>query len=466
VTGRGDSRRPRGLKLIHAVRYQPFFSSNNANLSTNHKVRKQIIRDKIDRFHFATCLKAEHFCIMLNFEEALARILSAIPPPATEIVPLNRACGRISAETVASPIDLPPFDNSAMDGYAVRSKDVASANPAQPVRLRLTGRVAAGETFGGEAGPGTCVRLFTGSPLPRGADAVVMQEDTRSAPNEPQQVLILDTAKPGENVRPRGEDIKRGATLAEAGQLLTVGHICLLAASGRSEVRAGRQPVVGLLATGSELREAGQELRPGQIYESNRLGLAALLERIGCIPRIFPLVADAPKAVRATLETALNQCDAVLTSGGVSVGEMDFVKSAFEAAGGELQFWRVAIKPGRPFVFGRCRGKFLFGLPGNPVSALVTFVLLARPALLRWQGATDVSPLRNPGVLAEPFSNPGQRRHFMRVRLDREGRVFSAGLQASHALSSLAAANGLVDVPPETHLPAGATVQVIQLGGA
>lgn len=399
---------------------------------------------------------------MLKFEEALARILSAIPPPATEIVALNRACGRILAERVASPIDLPPFDNSAMDGYAVQSKDVASANPAQPVRLRLSGRVAAGESFGDGVAPGTCVRLFTGSPLPRGADAVVMQEDTRTEPEEPQQVLILDTAKPGENVRPRGEDIKRGATLAEAGQLLTVGHICLLAASGRAEVRVGRQPVVGLLATGSELSEAGQQLGPGQIYESNRLGLAALLERIGCIPKVFPLVADEPEAIRAALETALSECDAVLTSGGVSVGEMDFVKSAFEATGGELQFWRVAIKPGRPFVFGRCREKFLFGLPGNPVSALVTFVLLARPALLRWQGAVDVSPPRSPGVLAEPLANPGARRHFMRVKLDREGKVFSAGLQASHALSSLAAANGLVDVPPETRLAAGETVQVIR----
>ena len=403
---------------------------------------------------------------MLEFEEALARILAAIPPPVSELALLNRACGRVLTEPVASPIDLPPFDNSAMDGYAVRSADVASATAASPVRLRLSGRVAAGESYGGEIGPGTCVRLFTGSPLPRGADAVVMQEDTRTESNTPQQVLILDTAKPGENVRPRGEDIKHGTKIADAGQILTVGHICLLAAVGRAEVKVGRQPVVGLLATGSELREVGQQLGPGQIYESNRLGLAALLEHIGCVSKCFPLVADAPEAVRAALETALSECDAVLTSGGVSVGEMDFVKSAFEAAGGELQFWRVAIKPGRPFVFGRCRNKFLFGLPGNPVSALVTFVLLARPALLRWQGAIDVSPPYSPGVLVEPLANPGQRRHFMRVRLDREGKVFSAGLQASHALSSLAAANGLVDVPPESSLPVGATVQVIQLGGA
>jgi len=466
VTGRGDSRRPRGLKLIHAVLYQPFFSSNNAYLSINHHVRKQIIRDKKATFHFATCLKDEHFGSMLEFEEALARILAAIPPPAGEVVPLNRACGRVLVEPVASPIDLPPFDNSAMDGYALRSADIASASPAQPVRLRLSGRVAAGETFSGEVSPGTCVRLFTGSPLPRGADAVVMQEDTRTEPKEPHQVLILDTAKSGENVRLRGGDIKQGATLAEAGKLLTVGHICLLAATGRAEVEVGRQPIVGLLATGSELREAGQQLGPGQIYESNRSGLSALLERIGCVPKAFPLVADTPDTVRAALESALNECDAVITSGGVSVGEMDFVKGAFEAAGGELQFWRVAIKPGRPFVFGRCRGKLLFGLPGNPVSAIVTFVLLARAALLRWQGVKDVTSPCNPGVLAEPLANPGQRRHFMRVKLDGSGKVFSAGLQASHALSSLATANGLVDVPPGTRLAAGETVKVIRWDGA
>ncbi len=399
---------------------------------------------------------------MLEFEEALALILAAMPPPVTEVVPLDRAHGRVLNETVVSAVDLPPFDNSAMDGYAVRAADVSSASPAGPVRLRPAGRVAAGETFSGEVVSGSCVRLFTGSPLPRGADAVVMQEDTRVETDKPQEIFILDAVKPGENVRVRGGDIKQGETVAEAGQVLTVGHICLLAATGRAELKVGRQPVVGLLATGSELREPGQSLGPGQIYESNRLGLAALLGRSGCVPKIFPLVADAPETVRGAFEAVLRECDAVVTSGGVSVGEMDFIKSAFEAIGGELQFWRVSIKPGRPFVFGRCRGKFLFGLPGNPVSALVTFVLLARPALLRWQGAVDVSPPRHPGVLAEPLANPGARRHFMRVRLDGSGKVFSAGLQASHVLSSLAAANGLVDVPPETHLPAGATVQVIQ----
>ena len=281
-------------------------------------------------------------------------------------------------------------------------------------------------------------------------------------PNAPGEVLILTPAQPGENVRPRGEDVKRGATLAEAGEVLSVGRIGLLAAAGLARVQVGRQPVVGLLATGSELTEPGQPLAPGRIYESNRLALAALIKRAGAVPKVFPLVADALAATAPALADAFDQCDAVVTSGGVSVGEMDFLKRAFEQIGGKLQFWKVAIKPGRPFVFGRLRGKLLFGLPGNPVSALVTFLLLVRPALLRWQGATDVSLPAHPGVLAEPLANPGERRHFMRVKVDPAGKVRSAGIQASHVLSSLAAANGLVDVPANTTLPAGTAVSVLR----
>jgi molybdopterin molybdotransferase len=219
---------------------------------------------------------------------------------------------------------------------------------------------------------------------------------------------------------------------------------------------------VGLLATGSELQEPGQPLAPGRIYESNRLALAALLRHVGAVPRIFPLVADELAATSRALEEACSQCDAVVTTGGVSVGEMDFIKRAFGQVGGELEFWKVAIKPGRPFAFGRCRGKLLFGLPGNPVSALVTFLLLVRPALLRWQGAANLSLPALPGVLAEPLANDGGRRHFMRVKVDSVGRVYSAGIQASHVLSSVAVANGLVDVPPNTTLGAGTAVSVLR----
>ena len=399
---------------------------------------------------------------MLEFEEALARVLAAAPQPTSESVSLNKAAGRVLTAPIRSPIDLPIFDNSSMDGYAVRAIDVSSATPASPVGLRVAGKVAAGQVFPAEVSSGSCVRLFTGSLLPPGTDAVVMQEDTRVDPAEPDKVLILTQAQPGENVRLRGEDLRQGSQLADAGQALSAGRIGLLAAAGLARVQVGRRPLVGLLATGSELMEPGRPLEPGRIYESNSPALTPLIERAGAIPQTFPFVVDELAGTSLALAEALNQCDAIVTSGGVSVGEMDFLKRAFEQIGGSIEFWKVAIKPGRPFAFGRFGDKLLFGLPGNPVSALVTFLLLVRPALLRWQGATDVSLPTHPGVLAEPLSNQGGRRHFVRVNVDAAGKVHSTGIQASHMLCSLAAANGLVDVPADSTLPAGSAVTVLR----
>ena len=360
-----------------------------------------------------------------------------------------------------SAVDLPPFDNSAMDGYALRATDVAGASPASPVRLRLAGRILAGGVFSGEMNAGECVRLFTGSLLPRGADAVIMQEDTRIEAGQPGEVFICDPAQPGENIRRGGEDVRRGDLIGHRGEALTPGRIALLTAAGICEAAVGQRPSVGLLATGSELREAGQPLAPGQIYESNRAALAPLIAGAGGVPKIFPLVPDTLADTRAALETAFAECDVVVTSGGVSVGEMDFVKAAFEQLGGQLQFWKVAIRPGKPFVFGRHGKKFLFGLPGNPVSAFVTFLLLVRPALQCWQGAAKVGLRSRPGVLGEALANRGDRRHFVRVRVDAGGRVDSAGRQASHSLSSLAEADGLVDLAAGQTLPAGTTVSVL-----
>jgi molybdopterin molybdotransferase len=408
---------------------------------------------------------------MLEYEEALARVLAAVPSPASEPIALADADGRILAQDIVSPIDLPPFDNSAMDGYAVRASDVKLANPGSPVSLRLVGRVAAGENSSSEVSPGTCVRLFTGSPLPAGADAVVMQEDTKIDAAKPNQVLILDTVKSWENVRFHGEDVKRGARVCEKGEALTAGRLALLAATGCAEVLASRRPIVGIIATGSELKEPGESLAPGQIYESNRTSIAHLVRKAGAIPRTYPLVTDMLEATRLALSSAFKQCDIVITSGGVSVGEMDFVKQALGELGGDIQFWKVAIKPGRPFVFGHLpaadnglspRHKLFFGLPGNPVSAFVTFLLLVRPAILRWQGTNDVALPCHPAVLAETLENQGERRHFMRVRVSSDGKVQSSGFQASHILSSLVAANGFLDVPPRSTLMAGTTVQVLR----
>jgi molybdopterin molybdotransferase len=399
---------------------------------------------------------------MIELEKAVETILASIPAPKPELIPLAEAYGRVAAEKILASTDLPPFDNSAVDGYAVRAQDIASASPQNPVSLHLAGRIAAGENFSGELSAGQCIRIFTGSTLPPGANAIVMQEDTQVDANE--KILILDSAKPWENVRFRGEDVKRGAAIVAPGEMLGAAHIALLAATGVAQVSVNLRPTVALLATGSELKEAGtgSQLAPGQIYESNRAALTPLIAAAGGVPAIFPIVPDDAAATRSALARAFAECDIVITCGGVSVGEMDFVKSAFEELGGRLQFWKVAIKPGRPFVFGRHQKKVLFGLPGNTVSAFVTFLLLARPALLRWQGAVKVSLPATLAILAEPLSNPDNRRHFMRVAVDAKGNVHSAGTQASHVLSSLALAEGMVDVPPKTTLAAGTTVQVLR----
>ena len=399
---------------------------------------------------------------MLELEQAVETILSAIPPAKTELIPVAKSHGRIIAENIAASNDLPPFDNSSVDGYAVRASEVAAASAKNPIALSLAGKIAAGGTFQGELSAGQCIRIFTGSSLPRGADAIVMQEDTRTNPNRPREVLFLDSVKAWENVRFRGEDVKRGSVIAQAGEKLNATRMALLAACGVAEFAAGCRPTVAILATGSELKEAGTSLGSGQIYESNRVAIASLIASAGGVPVVFSIVPDDAESTRTALSRALAECSVVVTCGGVSVGEMDFVKSAFEELGGHLQFWKVAIKPGRPFVFGRHRNSLLFGLPGNPVSAFVTFLLLVRPALLRWQGARCTGLPASPGILAEPLANPGDRRHFMRVTVDEQGKVRSAGTQASHILSSLATAEGLIDVPPKTTLAAGAAVQVLR----
>jgi molybdopterin molybdotransferase len=394
---------------------------------------------------------------MHTLEEARAEMLRAIAPLPVETVPLAEAAGRVLAGEARARTDLPRFDNSAMDGYAVRAAEAGTG-----AKLKCIGEVPAGSAFEGNVGAGECVRIFTGSPMPEGANAVVMQEDTRAVGVE---IEITDGAKPFEHVRLRGEDVKAGEIIGRVGERLHAGRLQLLGAAGVAEVGAYRKPIVGVLATGDELREPGEDLGAGGIYESNRAALAELIRQAGALPRVFPLVRDSLEATTGALQTAFAECDAVVTSGGVSVGEHDFVKAALEELGGLLDFWRVKIKPGKPFVFGRLEGKPLFGVPGNPVSAMVTFLVLVRPALMQLQGAADLSELDlpvHPGVLAEPLANRGDRRHFMRVRVDAQGRVHTTGLQASHAVGSLGQANGLVDVPPEARLAAGEMVAVLR----
>jgi molybdenum cofactor synthesis domain-containing protein len=281
---------------------------------------------------------------VLDLETALSRVLAALPSPRAELIPLTHAAGRVATESVLAPTDLPLFDNSAMDGYAVRADDVRTARADAPVRLRIEARIPAGEFHEGALTAGECARLFTGSPMPRGADAVVMQEDTRVDASQPGEVLICDSAKTGENVRAQGEDLQRGTMLLDKGAELTAAAIALLGATGISQVSVGTRPVIGLLATGSELREPGEPLSPGQIFESNRAMLSPLVAGAGGIPQLYPIIPDTLQATRAALERAFDEGDCVITSGGVSVGEMDFVKAAFEALGGQMSFWKVADK--------------------------------------------------------------------------------------------------------------------------
>jgi molybdopterin molybdotransferase len=399
---------------------------------------------------------------MIELEQALERVLTAVPQPLTESIAVSESLGRIAAARVVSPISLPCFDNSAMDGYALRAADLQSATPETPVKLQCVGAIPAGSVYDGPGlKPGQCIRIFTGSPLPAGADSVIMQEDTRA---DEASVACLDAVKPWENVRFAGEDVKEGLPLLNPGEKITVGRIAVTAAVGVSTLEVGRRPRVGLVATGDELREAGSPLRPGQIYESNRRTLAQLVAQAGGAPVEYPLVRDQLDVTTNALKKAFSECDLVVTSGGVSVGEHDYVRAAFESMDGSLSFWKVRIKPGKPFVFGQVRGKLLLGLPGNPISAMTTFLLLARPAILRFQGAAETSLETATGTLVEDFHNHGDRRHFVRVRMGGDGRIHSAGMQASHALSALLDANALLDLPPRSSLHAGASARVLRFG--
>lgn len=395
---------------------------------------------------------------MISVEEAQERILAAVRPLAAETLPTAAALGRFASEPVRALVDLPVADNSAMDGYAVPAAALRQASPENPVRLRLIGEAPAGAPLGKRVGAGECARVFTGSVLPAGADAVVMQEDIQ---REGAEILFHEKIAPWENIRLRGEEMRQGDIIAAPGDRFNALILGLTAAAGNATVRAVRRPVVGILATGSELVEPGRPLEPGMIYESNRLLLASLVAQAGAEPKTYPLVPDALPATTAALQTAFAECDFVITSGGVSVGDLDLVKPAFAQLGGLLEFWTVSMRPGKPFAFGRWSDKLLFGLPGNPVSAAVTFLLLTRIALRRAQGAAQTNPRVFSGMLCEPLTNSSDRRHFVQVILAPDGRVSSAGPQTSHRVATLARSSGVVDIPPKTTLPAGTKADVL-----
>jgi molybdopterin molybdotransferase len=378
---------------------------------------------------------------MLSVDEALERLLAATRPVTDlEILPLEQASGRVLAGPVSSGIDVPSFDNSAMDGYAVRAADAGADS-----LLRVSGRIAAGDVPG-SLEPGTAMRIFTGAPLPNGADSVVMQEN--SVINEG-NVRILDAPRIGENVRRAGEDIRSGALLIESGVRLRPAALGVAASVGSAELSVYRRPKVAIFFTGDELVAPGQPLAPGKIYNSNRYLLLSLLPRLGCELLDLGMVADRLSDTEEVLRRAAAQADVVITSGGVSVGEEDHVRHAVTRVG-RLDLWKIAVKPGKPFAFGRVGEADFLGLPGNPVSAFVTFCLFVRPFLLKRAGVAD--PHSRPLMVRAGFerAKAEKRREFLRVRLDtgEDGlpRVRAHPHQGSGVLTSVLWADGLADV--------------------
>jgi molybdopterin molybdotransferase len=401
------------------------------------------------------------------FEQARALVLERLQPLPARKVPLHEALGCVLAEDVSAAEDLPPFANSAMDGFALRAADVAGAGEAAPVPLRLTGEVFAGSARLPTVEPGAAVRIMTGGPLPPGADAVVPVE---RAAVEGATVLVGLPAGERAFVREAGEDVRAGTVVLERGRVLEPAAIGMLASVGRSEVAVHPRPRVAVVSTGDELVDPGEPLGPGKIRDSNSWLLVAQAEAAGAEAFRCGRLRDDRRALLRGFALAAAEGDLVLTSGGVSVGDRDYTKQVL-AQLGDVRSWRVAMQPGMPQAFGFAAGTALYGLPGNPVSCFVVFEVLVRPGLRRLAGYPD-DRLDRPRVMArvgEPLRSPAGRVSFLRVRLrpaDGRPEAVLTGAQGSGVLSSCVAADGLAVVPADvTQLPAGAEVEVILLHG-
>ncbi|MCY1283835.1 molybdenum cofactor synthesis domain protein [compost metagenome] len=391
---------------------------------------------------------------LMPVEDALARLLAlaeAAPIEATENVALAEADGRVLAAPLVAGLDLPPWDNSAMDGYALRLADW------QGEPLVVSQRILAGSAPQ-PLQPGTCARIFTGAPLPEGADVVEMQENVEVLADG--RVRLQEPLRAGQNVRPRGQETRTGESVLPAGTRLGPIEMGLCASLGAAELSVRRRPVVAVISTGDELVPPGQPLGPGQIYNSNRSLLIAWLKRLGCAVVDAGILADDLELTRQAL-AGLADVDLILSTGGVSVGEADFLGAALREEG-ELALWKLAIKPGKPLTFGHFRGVPVIGLPGNPASTLVTFGLLARPYLLRRLGVTEVEPLGFAVPAGFTWKKPGNRREYLRARLE-NGRAVIYPNQSSGVLRSAAWAEGLVEVLEGTTLAEGDSLRFIPL---
>lgn len=389
---------------------------------------------------------------LLAVAEAIEVLCDAArPSAATENLALAEAPGRVLAEPLLAPIDVPGWDNSAMDGYALRASDGAGAANRLPVRQRI----AAGQA-GEPLEPGSAARIFTGAPLPAGADCVLMQEHCRA---DGDHIEFEGPLKSGMNVRRRGEDLSRGSEALATGTRLAAQHVGLAASLGIARLNVFRKLRVAVFSTGDELREPGEKLAAGQIYNSNRYMLLALAERCGCEAIDLGRVEDRLDATRAALRGAASKADLILTSGGVSVGEEDHVRAAVEAEG-TIHLWRVAMKPGKPLAFGQVAGTDFIGLPGNPVSSFVTFAIFVRPYLRLRQGRTDAQGSCWREVAADfDWPHAGPRTEFARARLDCDGRARLYPQQGSGVLSSVVWADGLVEIPRGRAIRSGEPVR-------
>ncbi|MDE2585125.1 MAG: molybdopterin molybdotransferase MoeA [Betaproteobacteria bacterium] len=394
---------------------------------------------------------------MLSFEDALEKLLAAARP-VSEVrwLPTQAAAGRVLAEAQRSGLNVPPLDNSAMDGYAVRAADITAPETLLPVSQRIP----AG-SVGTTLQPGTAARIFTGAPIPEGADAVVMQERCEHGENG---VLIKHQPQAGENIRRAGEDVAEGAEILAPGQRLRPQDIAFAASVGIAQLPVFRRLRVATFFTGDELKMPGEPLPPGAIYNSNRFAIVALLERLGCEVKDLGQVADTLDATRAALREAAAGSDLVITCGGVSVGEEDHVKPAVEAEG-RLDMWQIAIKPGKPLAFGELssgsNAAAFIGLPGNPVSAFVTFLMLVRPFILRCQGVADVAPRVYRLVAGSEWKKADKRREFLRASVNAAGEVLLYPHQGAGVMASVVHADGLIDNPPGQVIQPGEAVRFL-----
>ena len=392
----------------------------------------------------------------LSVDEALERILARVRTLEPVSVALLDALGATLAEDAVADRDVPPFRNSAMDGYAVIAADVASA----PAALRVVGEIAAGGMPSRPIVRGEAMRIMTGAPLPDGADTIVRVEDTD---NRTDSVTVTVATKPGTSVRAAGEDLKRGETILRTGTVLRAAEIGVLATIGRKSVRVIGRPRVAVLSTGDELVELDASIEPGQIRDANRYSLASAARAMGATPVPLGIVRDTADDLRRALRDAATQADVIVTSGGVSVGDHDHVKPVVDELG-SMDFWSIAIRPGRPLAFGEIDGTLIFGLPGNPVSALLGFELFVRPALLKMAGRRLLHRPRVTATLDDTLDTPPGLRFFARGIYDPgTGTVRTTGPQGSGILRSMALANSFIEVPETVqHLDRGAAVTVIR----